>query len=309
MKVVFMGTPGFASASLERLYSDGHEVAGVFTKPDKPRGRGMKVSFSPVKEIAMSHGTSVYQPDSLADGSAADIIRALGCDIIAVAAYGKILPKMVLDAPPLGCVNVHASLLPKYRGAAPIQWAILNGEPETGVTTIYMTAGIDDGDILMSSKLAISDDETAGELQDRLSATGAFLLSATLAAIANGTASRTPQNHSEASWAPILKKEMSSIDWDDTALNIKRKVRGLNPQPVATAELGGSVYKIFSVDIGDRRHAGKKPGEIISAGAQRLEIACADTSVIIKELQAPGGRRMPAEEYLRGHSIEVRSRK
>ena len=303
MKVVFMGTPGFASASLERLYSDGHEVAGVFTQPDKPRNRGMKVSFSPVKEIAVERGTPVFQPEKLRVSRAADIIRSLNCDIIVVVAYGKILPGEILEAPPLGCINIHGSLLPKYRGAAPIQWAILNGESETGVTSVYMTAELDAGDIVLNKKVSIGDDETAGELSEKLRISGAELLSETLIAISGGNAPRIPQNHSEASFAPLLNKGMSALDWADTALNIKRKVRGLNPWPVATAELGGSVYKIFSVEISDGNHSGKNPGDVISAGRRGLEIACADASVIIKELQAPGGRRMSAEEYLRGNSL------
>jgi len=263
----------------------------------------MKVSYSPIKEIALSRGTEVYQPVSLADGNTVKIIRELNCEIIVVVAYGRMLPRDVLDLPPMGCINIHASLLPKYRGAAPIQWAILNGERETGVTSMYIAEKLDTGDLIYSKKVLIGENETAGELSDRLSISGAELLSETIEAISLGKAVRTPQTHSEATYAPPLKKDMSPIDWTDTALNIKCKVRGLNPWPVATAEFGRLVFKVFSADISDRKSPGKKPGEIISAGQQGLEVACSDAAILIKELQAPGGRRMAAADYLRGNSI------
>ena len=303
MRIIFMGTPGFASESLKRLYSDGHDIAGVFTQPDKPKSRGMKVSFSPVKEVALAHGTQVYQPITLRDGSAANIIRELNCDIIAVVAYGKLLPGEVLELPPMGCINIHASLLPKYRGAAPIQWAIIKGETETGVTSMYMTEELDAGDIIYCKKLPIGDNETAGELHERLSVAGAELLSETIDALSNGAANRVPQNHDYATFAPSLKKDISPIDWTDTAFNIKCKVRGLNPWPVATAELGGTVYKIFSVNISDNTNVKKRPGDIISTGRHGIEVACADAAILIKELQAPGGKRMPAEDFLRGNRL------
>ena len=298
-----MGTPVFAAEPLKRLYSDGHDIAAIFTQPDKPRSRGMKVSFSPVKEVALAHGTQVYQPATLRDGTAADIIREVGCDIIVVVAYGKLLPGEVLELPPVGCVNIHASLLPKYRGAAPIQWAIMKGEAETGVTSMHMAQELDTGDIINCKKLLIGYDETAGELHERLSVAGAELLSETIDALYKGTASRVPQNHNDATFAPPLKKDISPIDWTDTAFNIKCKVRGLNPWPVATAELGGTVCKIFSVDIRDNISAKKRPGDIVSTGQHGIEVACADAAVLIKELQAPGGRRMPAEDYLRGNRV------
>ena len=298
-----MGTPVFAAASLERLYRDGHDIVGVFTQPDRPRNRGMKISYSPIKEIALAHGTEVYQPASLADGNAVKAIRELNCDIIIAVAFGRILPREVIDLPPLGCVNIHASLLPKYRGAAPIHWAILNGDKETGVTSMYISEKLDTGDIIFRKKITIDENETAGELSDRLSLAGAELLSETVSAILLGNAVRVPQVHSEATYAPPLKKDMSPIDWTDTALNIKCKVRGLNPWPVATAEFGGTIYKVFSVDISDRMQEGKNPGEVISAGRQGIEVACTDAVILIKELQAPGGRRMKAAEYLRGNSI------
>ena len=298
-----MGTPGFAVASLERLYTDGHDISAVFTKPDKPQNRGMKVVFSPVKEFSLAHGLQVYQPESPANGSAFEIIRELECDIIAVVAYGRILPREMLDLPPMGCVNIHASLLPKYRGAAPAQWAILNGEVEAGVTSMRISEEIDAGDIYSSLKTSIGSDETAGDLLDRLSSMGAELLSQTIDDISRGTAVSRPQLHSEATYAPPLNKEMSLIDWSDTAINIKRKVRGLNPWPVATAELNRVFFKVFSVDISEGKPGDYKPGEVISYGRSGIEVACSDAAIIINELQAAGGKRMPAAEYLKGHSL------
>ena len=303
MRVLFMGTPGFAVRPLERLCDEGYDVIGVFTQPDKPRNRGMKVSFSPVKEVAVARGIEVFQPMSLRDSSVQDTIRRLNCDVIAVVAYGKLLPTEILEIPRLGCINIHASLLPKYRGAAPIQWAVLSGETETGVTSMYMAEELDAGDIIFYKSLLIGDDETSGQLHDRLGELGAELLVETLDAISRGSAVRIPQNQSEATFAPPLSKKYSPIDWTETALNIKCKVRGLNPWPVATAEINGTVYKIFSVDIGNKTENLGNPGEILTTGPQGIEIACADATVIIKELQAPGGKRMTAGEYLRGHVL------
>ena len=295
-----MGTPAFATASLRRLYADGYDVAGVFTQPDKPRNRGLTVSYSPVKETAVAHGTAVFQPMTLREGNAANTIRELNCDIIVVVAYGKLLPKEILETPQFGCVNIHASLLPKYRGAAPVQWAVLRGETETGITSMLMSDELDAGDILLSKKTRIHDDETAGELMDRLSDIGADVLSETIDAVLNRKMIRIPQKHEEASFAPPLTKGMSPIDWSDNAMNIKRKVRGLNPWPVASSNFNGTVFKVFTVAIGDSRPAGIKPGEVVSSGEQGLEVACADGTIIIKELQAPGGRRMTAAEFMRG---------
>ena len=301
MRIVFMGTPDFSAASLERLYSDGHDIAGVFTQPDKPKNRGMKMSFSPVKEIALKNGTPVYQPESLKNGEALDFLHNLRCELIAVVAYGKFLPREMLELPPLGCVNVHGSILPKYRGSAPIQWAVLNGEKETGVTTMYMAEEMDAGDMIFTKTTPIGEGETAGELYDRLGILGAELLGETVDAISRGEAVRIPQNHSEATFAPPLKKDMARINWSDTAYEIKCKVRGMNPWPVAMAEfLNGMTYKVFSVDISGVKTE-KNLGEIVSAGRNGLEVACADGTVIIKELQAPGGRRMAASDYLRGN--------
>ena len=304
MRIVFMGTPDFAAKSLERLYFDGYDVAGVYTQPDKARKRGMRVSYSPVKETAITHGTPVYQPSSLRDTEVHAQLAALNCDLIVVVAYGKLLPGEILSIPPLGCINIHASLLPRYRGAAPVQWAVLNGESETGVTAIYMSKELDSGDILLAKKTRIDDDETAAELYDRLSTLGADLLSETALAISRGVTVRVPQIDAEATYAPSLHKEMSPIDWNKTAFEIQCAVRGLTPWPVATASVGGTVLRVFSVDI-EANESEKMPGEIISADNRGIKIACADAAIIINELQAPGGKRMRASDYLRGHAIEL----
>lgn len=297
-----MGTPDFAIKPLERLYGDGHDIVGVFTQPDKPRSRGMKVVSSPVKELAITRGTPVFQPTTLRDGSALDVLSKLGCELIVVVAYGKLLPLKVLELPPLGCINIHGSLLPKYRGAAPIQWAVLNGEKETGVTSMYMAEELDAGDMLYKKRTIIGENETAGDVYTRLSILSAEVLGETIDAISRGEVVREPQNHAEATLAPPLKKDMSPIDWFDPADKIKNKVRGLNPWPVATAEFSGITYKVFSVEISDRKTT-NTPGEIISAGSDGLAVACADRALVIKELQAPGGKRMMAADYLRGHKI------
>ena len=294
-----MGTPDFAAVSLERLYSDGYDVAGVFTRPDKPRERGMKIGLSPVKEIALSCGTPVYQPSTLKNEAALTALREMRCDLIATVAYGMLLPPEMLAIPPLGCINIHGSLLPKYRGAAPVQWAVLNGESETGVTSQYMDKALDTGDVILSAKTPIGEDETAAALYNRLSMMGAQLLSETLTTISRGEAVRKPQNDDQASYAPQLTKEMSPIDWAKTAAQIKCAVRGLTPWPTATATLGGTALKIHSVDIVDGK-AGFSPGEIICADRNGVCVACADAAVLIKELQAPGGKRMLAADYLRG---------
>jgi len=303
MKIVFMGTPVFAQVPLERLYDEGYDLAAVFTQPDKPRSRGLKVTFSPVKECAIAHGTPVYQPSTLRDGTAAEIIRSLGCDLIVVVAYGRLLPNEILDIPPLGAINIHGSLLPMYRGAAPIQWAILRGESETGLTSMYISEQLDSGDILLTTRTKIGEKETAGDLISRLSHMGAELLSETLKAISSGEAVRIKQNHDEATFAPPLTKEMSQIDWSGSARSIINKIRGLNPWPVATTAISGRIFKIYSAEQGSGS-AAFCPGVVVSTGKQGIEIACGDGSIIIKELQAPGGKRMSSYDYLRGNPVD-----
>jgi len=298
MKIIFMGTPDFARVSLERLYNDGHDIVGVFTQADKPQNRGMKVGVSPVKQLALEHDTPVYQPTKLSAG----VMDDLHCDLITVVAYGKKLTNEILEKPPLGCINIHGSLLPKYRGASPIQHAILNGEKETGVTSMYISEEMDTGDILYTLKTHIGDDETSADLYDRLGLLGAQLLSKTIDSIQRNDAVPKPQNHNEATYAPLLTKEISPIDWNTSAYMIKNKVRGLIPWPVATMELGGKTLKVYSVDITSNQTE-NIPGTIISHGKAGLEIACADGTVIIKQLQAPGGKIMSAADYLRGNPI------
>ena len=303
MRIVFMGTPEFAAPSLKRLYADGHDIAGVFTQADKPKNRGMKLSFSPVKELALSHNTQVYQPVTLSDGAAAKIIRELDCELIVVVAYGKILPKEILDIPPLGCINIHGSILPKYRGAAPIQHAVINGENETGVTSQFMAEQMDAGDVIYTKKMPIEDNETSGDLFIKLSFLSAELLSETIKAFEQGTVERKPQDHDEATYAPLLTRDMSPINWNKSAHFIKCLVRGLIPWPVATMELDGTVLKVFSVDTTGNK-TDVTPGSIVSLGQNGIEVACADGTVLIKEVQAPGGKRMSAADYLRGNIVK-----
>jgi len=298
-----MGTPEFASISLERLYRDGHDIAGVFTQADKPGNRGMKVMTNPVKELALSFNTPVYQPVTLKDGNTAGIIKDLQCELITVVAYGKLLPKEIIELPPLGCINIHGSLLPKYRGASPVQQAVINGEKETGVTSMYISEEMDAGDILLTKKTFIGDDETAVDLLKKLSHLGAELLSETVKEISLGKIKRKQQNHDEATYAPLLTRDMSPIDWNKSAFTIKCMVRGLQPWPVATMMLDGSLLKVFAVDICEEK-TGKEPGCIISFGNHGVEIACCDGSIIIKEVQAPGGKRMPAADFIRGNPIK-----
>ena len=302
MKIVFMGTPDFAAKSLERLYEDGREISAVFTQPDKPKNRGMKMVQSPVKLLAAEKHTPVYQPATLKDGQAYELLKQLAPDMIVVVAYGKLLPKEILQLPKYGCINIHGSILPKYRGSAPIQWAVLSGELETGVTSMYMAEGMDNGDIIDVKKTRIGDDETSGELYERLGGLGAELLSETVSAIENGTAARLRQNEAEATYAPPLSKDMSPIDWYKTSREILCRIRGLNPWPTATAEIDGVKFKIFkAVMTGNDTKA--PPGTLLSAGKDGIEVAASDGTIVIKELQAPGGKRMNASDYLRGHPI------
>lgn len=297
-----MGTPEFAAYSLKAVRDAGHEIAAVFTQPDKPKSRGMQLTASPVKKLSESMGVLIYQPKTLRGGEAEKIIREINPDIIVVVAYGKILPESILDIPSGGCVNVHASLLPKYRGAAPIQWAVLNGDSETGVTIMHMAPELDAGDIISQKRTGILPDETSGELFERLMVLGGELLRDTLGDIQAGKATRTPQEKSLVTYAPPLSKDLSPINWSKPAAEIKNQVRGLIPWPVATAEIAGRVLKIFDVDAASGA-PGYEPGSIISAENDGLLVACGDGAVLIKELQASGKKRMKASDYLRGNKI------
>ena len=300
-----MGTPDFAVPSLEALLGAGHTVCGVFTQPDKPKNRGMKLQPTPVKECALSHGIPVFQPVKLRDGTALEQIRALAPELIVVAAYGRILPQDILDCPPKGCINVHSSLLPRYRGAAPINWAILNGDGETGVTIMHMAAALDAGDIIAQASAPIGPDETAPELTARLAELGGALLAETVARIEAGTAERIPQEEEQATLAPMLGKELSPLDFSRSAQALHDQVRGLSPWPAATARVGGVRCKIFAT-AAERGSGG--PGTVLEAGKNGILIACGgDTALRILELQPDGGKRMRAADYLRGHPVEAGS--
>lgn len=303
MRILFMGTPEFAVASLRRLVEDGHTVCGVFTQPDKPRNRN-KVTFSPVKEYALSQGLDVYQPLKMRDGEALGIVETLAPELIVVAAYGKILPEEILYAPQYGSINVHSSLLPKYRGAAPINWAILDGETETGVSIMYMAKELDAGDVILQKTTPIDPEEDAPTLTARLAELGAEALSETVTALERGTASRMPQDESRQTYAVMLSREMSNIDWTRSCRAIRDQVRGLIPWPCAAAELAGKRFKIFRTALGAETAA--TPGTVLSAGKNGIEVACGDGKTLyITELQAEGGKRMAAADYLLGHPLNL----
>lgn len=305
MRIVFMGTPDFAAASLKKLIDEKYDIAAVFTQPDKPRDRGMKLSYSPVKKLALENNIPVYQPTKLRDGTATELIKSLRPDILVVVAYGRILPDDMLEVPKYGAINVHASLLPKYRGAAPIQWAVLNGDKITGVTTMYLASEMDTGDIIYTAETEIGEFETSGELFDRLMVMGAELLDRTLRDIEAGTAPRTPQDHSKASYVKMLDKSLSPIEWAKTPREIIKQIYGLQPWPVATAELDGKVFKIYSAEYTQNKTV-KAPGSVVSAGKKGIEIAClGGETLLITELQAAGKKRMKASDYLLGHPIKV----
>lgn len=305
MRIVFMGTPDFAAASLQALIRENFEVVGVFTQPDKARGRGMELSFSPVKELALAAKIPVYQPETMRSGEALAVIRELKPDILVVVAYGRILPDEILALPPYGAINVHGSLLPKYRGSAPIQWAVLNGDKTTGVSTMYLASEMDAGDVIYTRETAIGEQETSGELFERLMAMGAELLVRTLRDIEAGCAPRTPQNHQLASYTRKLDKSLSPIDWNRSPRMVAKQIYGLQPWPVATMELEGKVFRVFAADYTDTQ-TDKSPGCLVSAGERGIEIACADGETLrITQLQAPGKKRMNAADFLRGHPIRI----
>lgn len=300
MRVVFMGTPDFAVPCLEALINAGYDVVGAFTQPDKPKGRGYALAPPPVKVTALEHNIPVYQPKTLKDGEALTILSELSPECIVVVAYGKILPKAILDLPKYGCINVHASLLPKYRGAAPIQWSVLNGERETGVTAMYMDVGLDTGDMIKKKTCEIGENETAGQLHDKLSSLGASLIVETLKELENGTAQREKQDDSQSCYAPMLDKSLCQIDWNVSASQVHNKVRGLSPWPVAISSVNGKRVKIHSTGLSDRQG---NPGEVISLSP--LEVACGSGSVIINELQLEGKKRMDSRSFLNGHKLDV----
>ncbi|MDD6276687.1 MAG: methionyl-tRNA formyltransferase [Clostridia bacterium] len=303
MNIVFMGTPDFSVPCLERLVSDGHNVSGVFTQPDKPKGRGKQIQYPPVKESALKHSIPVFQPKSMRDGEALEIIKSLNPDLIIVTAFGKILPKEILQFPKYGCINMHASLLPRYRGAAPIQWCVINGEKESGVTAMQMDVGLDTGDMLICKKVAIDENMTAGELHDELSQLAAEVMSETICLAEKGELKPVKQNDDESNYAPMLTKELCPIDWNDAASNVHNKVRGLSPWPTAISHYKDKTIKIHKTLIAGKCNG--KPGEVIEAD-KKLLVCCGDgISVEIVNLQAEGKKTMSAADFLRGNRIDI----
>ncbi|MCI6227896.1 MAG: methionyl-tRNA formyltransferase [Candidatus Faecousia sp.] len=302
MRIVFMGTPDIAATCLKKILADGFEVVGAYTQPDRPKGRGMKLVASPVKEVALAAGIPVYQPENFREEESVEALRALKPDVCAVVAYGRILPQKVLDVPTFGCINIHASLLPKYRGSAPYQWAVLDGRKETGVTAMYLCREMDAGDIIDVSKTPIGENETAGELLNKLAVLGAELLSKTLSRFEKeGKLPAVPQNPEEVSYAPMLDKTMCPIDWNQTAVQVHNHVRGLHPWPVATMVLQGKTFKVHDTRVVP---GSGTPGQILGLTKTGLTIACGEGAVEITSLQAEGGKRMAAPDYFRGHPLQ-----
>ncbi|MGN1457030.1 MAG: methionyl-tRNA formyltransferase [Acutalibacteraceae bacterium] len=301
MRIVFMGTPDFAVPCLKALIEDKNEIVGVFTQPDKPKGRGYTLTPPPVKVTALENNIEVFQPKTLKDGTALEILKKLNPEMIVVVAYGKILPKEIIDLPEYGCINVHASLLPEYRGAAPIQWAVLDGKKKTGVTAMYMDIGLDTGDMLMKSETEIGENETADELHDRLSVLGSELIVKVVHSALDGTLTREKQDDSKSCYAKMLTKEMSKIDFTKSAQEVHNQVRGLNSWPSASALLGGKRVKIHRTLIA---HGKGEPGQVLSLNP--LVVACGEGAVEITELQPEGKKKMSAQSFINGlHNIKA----
>jgi methionyl-tRNA formyltransferase len=308
LRIIFMGTPEFAVPCLKMLVYEGYDIAAVVSQPDKPKGRGNKVTPPPVAEFAATKGLLLMQPQKIKTGSFAEDLRNLKPDLFVTVAYGRILPQDILDIPTYGSINVHASLLPKYRGAAPIQHAVINGETVTGITTMFMDAGMDTGDILLKEEVAISEDMTAGELHDKLSVLGADVLKETIEKLKDGSLVRVPQNHAEATYAPMLDKDTGRIDWSASARSINNLVRGTNPWPVAYGFYENKKIKIWKSSVDNIENECKvmdKVGKIIYAGKDGIKVSCGTGVLVIKELQAESSRRMTVAEYLCGHKIET----
>ncbi|HBE15833.1 MAG TPA: methionyl-tRNA formyltransferase [Ruminococcaceae bacterium] len=300
MKIIFMGTPDFAVPCLEQLIKAGHEIAAVFTQPDKPRGRKQTLTPPEVKVCAMEHGLTVYQPKTLRDGEALDIIKAISPACIVVAAYGKILPKEILDLPQYGCINVHGSLLPKYRGSAPIQWSVINGDKETGVTIMQMAEGVDTGDMLYQKAIPINIDDTAESMFNKLSELGGEMIVEALDKLEKGELTAIRQDEALATHAPMLNKSISEIDWHKPALDVHNLVRGLYSWPIAQTTFNGKKLKIYRTTLGK---GNGEAGSIIATDP--LTIACSEGSVVIEELQLEGKKRMDAKTFLIGHPLNI----
>lgn len=298
-----MGTPDFAVASLRALCAAGHEIAAVVTKPDMPKNRGMKLMPSPVKKAALELGLSVYTPEKIKSAETAELLASFGADVFAVVAFGRLLPKHILDMPRLGCVNVHGSLLPKYRGSAPVQWTVLNGEKTAGVTTMLLDEGMDTGAMLLSESVEVGEYESFGSLYARLADVGAELLVRTLAGLEDGSVVPVPQDEALASYAPPVTKDMCPVDWEKSAVDIINKIRGLDPAPAANADIAGVRFKLFGARPTGRR-SDLPAGSVAGTDKQGIEVVCGGgETLVITELQAPGGKRMKAADYLRGHPL------
>ena len=303
LRTVFMGTPNFALQTLQGIIDFGCNVVGVFTQPDRPKGRGKQVASPPVKDLALKYGIPVFQPKKLREEQAIKDLRDLSPDLIVVVAYGQILPQSVLDIPQCGCINVHASLLPKYRGAAPINQAIIDGEAETGITTMFMDAGLDTGDMLIKKHLSIGPEETAGELHDRLARLGREAMEDTLSQLCSGSLKRQPQDNSQSSYAPMMKKEDGRIDWTRSAAEVHNQIRGLDPWPGAYTYVNGTLLKLAKTCPCQDGTA--SPGTIVRIDKQELGIACGVGTLAVREIQLAGRKKMPVAEFLRGYPLEL----
>lgn len=306
MRIVFMGTPDIATKTLERILADGHEVCAVVTQPDRPKGRGKKVVMSPVKEVALEHELKVLQPQKASEPEFIKELEELAPDLIVVIAYGQILRKNLLEIPKKGCINVHVSLLPKLRGAAPINWTIINGDEKTGVTTMFMDEGLDTGDIIMTKEFALDDEITAGELHDWMMDEGAILLSQTLKAIEDGSFTRTKQDDSESTYAPMMDRDLGHVDFSKDAKSIHNLVRGTIPWPGAWCMLGDKKMKIWKSKV-VKSNSSKPAGTVLAVDKNGIEVACGENSLLIVELQMPNKKRMEVSEYIKGNSIELGS--
>ncbi len=303
MRVIFMGTPDFAVGTLEAIIEAGHEVVLAVTQPDKPKGRSGQLQFPPVKECALAHNIPVFQPAKIREKQNVEELAKYNPDIIIVVAFGQIVPKEILDMPKYGCVNVHASLLPKYRGAAPIQWAVINGDEVTGVTTQRMDAGVDTGDIIETAKLKIAEDETGGSLFDRLALLGAKLCVETMEKIENGEAVYTPQNHEEATHTKKIEKELGNVDFTKSAKEIECLIRGLNPWPSAYTHLNGKTLKLWKAKVVDE-NTDKKPGTVVRVTKDEILVQTKEGLLSLLEIQLEGKKRMPVDAFLRGYQID-----
>ncbi|KGJ50331.1 methionyl-tRNA formyltransferase [Paraclostridium bifermentans] len=304
MKIVFMGTPEFAVPCLQKIIDEGHEVVAVVTQPDKPKGRGKKLAMPPVKELALKYDIPVYQPLKAREESFVDTLKEMNPELIVVVAFGQILPKSILDIPKYGCVNVHASLLPRYRGAAPLNWVIINGEEKTGVTTMYMDEGLDTGDMILKSEIPLDDEITAGELHDKMMIDGAKVLKETIDLIEKGEAPREKQSNEDTCYSPIMNKSLGNIDWNKSAIDIHNLVRGINPWPSAYTTYEGQTMKIWKTKVIDK-NSDKDPGTIISVDKEGINVSTSEGIVQIKEIQMAGKKRMEVPEYIKGNNINT----